>query len=181
MRIFLVPCGINVTLILTLIFIWLCSYEAAVFFFFVCFEFKSLQKARAAFHSSASVKLLLCCFCSSHYYYYYHCTEVKLQVNISSFYHYARTAVEARQKRVAGKLQLLCLCFSEAWSLTSPCLHPSPASITTLSFPAYTLFLLRSQSWMGHSSPLCALSDAVKPGQGSEDCCGAVYSNEGGR
>lgn len=63
-----------------------------------------------------------------------------------------------------------------------------PPYIPCLSFPVSTLPLPLSPLWSSVFSsldwailPPCALSDAVKPGQDGENCCGAVYSSQGGR
>lgn len=64
----------------------------------------------------------------------------------------------------------LMLLFDLPFSVTAFLLPLAP-----LPLPPLPLLVL-----LGHSSPW-AFSDAVKPGQAAEDCCGDVYSSQGGR
>ena len=58
-----------------------------------------------------------------------------------------------------------------------------PFSVTALLLllPPVSLPPLPSLVLGWATPPPCAWSDAVKPGQATEDCCGAVYSSQGGR
>lgn len=60
-----------------------------------------------------------------------------------------------------------------------PCLSFSVSTLPLPLPPLSSSSVFSSLDWA--TLPPCALSDAVKPGQDGENCCGAVYSSQGGR